>query len=224
MIVLGLTGSIAMGKSTAARMFRRHGVPVFDADRVVHRLLGRGGGAVAAIDAAFPDVVVGGAVDRARLGRHVFGKADALKTLEGILHPLVASEQRRFLTCHARAGRPLVVLDIPLLLETGGERDCDRVMVVSAPPFVQDQRLRRRGLGPEQADAIKSRQMPDSEKRCRADIVIPTGLGHAVTAKVIRSIIGRYSRPRRRTRDATAHRLTTDRLRANRFAHARSGS
>ena len=203
MIVLGLTGSIAMGKSTAAAMFRRLGVPVHDADRVVHRLLGKGGAAVPLVAAAFPGVVVEGAIDRQLLGARVFGNAATLRELERILHPLVARERRRFLRAARLQGRRLVVLDIPLLFETGGERACDAVAVVSAPAFLQYARLLRRpGTSPERITTVMRRQMPDEEKRRRADFIIPTGLGKAATYAAIRNIVstllggrrGRYPR------------------------------
>jgi dephospho-CoA kinase len=190
MIVLGLTGSIAMGKSTAADMFRRRGVPVWDADRVVHGLFARGGAAVGPVEAAFPGVVRDGAVDRAALGTRVFGDAAALARLEAIVHPLVYADQRRFLAGAGRAGRRLVVVDVPLLFESGGDRACDTVAVVSAPALVQRQRLRQRpGMDDARIDAVLSRQMPDAEKRRRADFVIPTGLGRACSMRAIARIV-----------------------------------
>lgn len=192
MIVLGLTGSIAMGKSTAAAMFRRLRVPVWDADAVVHRLLGRGGGAVAAVAEAFPAVIRDGAVDRARLGSAVFADPVALARLEAIVHPLVYADQRRFLGRATRAGVALVVLDVPLMFETGGDRVCDAVAVVSAPAFIQRQRLRRRSAMSEaRIDATLARQMPDCDKRRRADFVIPTGLGRACSMRAIAAIVSR---------------------------------
>jgi dephospho-CoA kinase len=178
MFILGLTGSIAMGKSTASRAFRSFGVPVFDADAAVHRLLAPGGGAVPTLRAAFSDCLApGGGIDRGALGRRVFADLAALGQLEAIVHPMVQKVQRRFLACCASARRPVVVLDIPLLYETGGERRVDAVAVVSAPPFVQALRLRRRpGMSPARLAAIRARQMPDVDKRRRADFVIPTGL------------------------------------------------
>lgn len=190
MLILGLTGSIAMGKSTAAAMFRRLGVPVYDADAAVHRLLARGGAAVGAVDRAFPGVVADGAVDRPKLGARVFGDATALRRLEGILHPLVAEERRRFLRAAARQGRALVVLDIPLLFETAGERWCDVVCVVSAPRFLQVARLLRRpNMDRARIAAVTCRQMPDAQKRRRADFVVPSGLGRAVTFAALRRIV-----------------------------------
>lgn len=178
MKIIGLTGSVGMGKSTAARELRRLGIPVHDADRSVHRLLGRGGKAVAAVEAAFPGVAKVGAIDRQALGRRVFGDPAALKRLEAILHPLVRAAERRFLARARRARRPLVVLDIPLLYETGGEARCDLVIVVSAPRRIQLARVMRRpGMTAERLAGVEARQMPDAEKRRRADVVIETGLG-----------------------------------------------
>lgn len=177
MIVLGLTGSVGMGKSTAARELRRMGVPVHDADKAVHHLLGRGGKAVAAVAAAFPGVEKGGAIDRAALGRRVFSDPAALKQLEAILHPRVRQAERAFLARARRQRRKLVVLDIPLLYETGGEKRCDKVLVVSAPRRIQLARVMARpGMTAERLAGVKARQMPDAEKRRRADIVIETGL------------------------------------------------
>ena len=179
MIVLGLTGSIGMGKSTAARQLRRLGFPVHDADAVVHRLLARGGAAVTAIAAAFPGVVRDGAVDRRALGGLVFGNPVLLKRLEAILHPLVRQAEHKFLARARRQRRRLVVLDIPLLFETGGQARCDAVAVVSAPPFVQARRvLARPGMTPERLEAIRRSQMADADKRRRADVIIPTGRGY----------------------------------------------
>lgn len=198
-MILGLTGSIAMGKSTAAAMFRRLGIPVFDADDVVHRLLAKGGAAVPAVAAAFPGVVREGRVDHRLLARRVFGQPAALARLEGIVHPLVAEEQQRFLQISARQRWRLVVLDIPLLFETGGEAACDAVAVVTAPPFVQRQRLmQREGMDEERLRSILVRQMPDREKRRRADYLIPSGLGKAVTMRAIRAIVGACRRCRGR--------------------------
>lgn len=190
MIILGLTGSIAMGKSTAAAMFRRLRVPVYDADVAVHRLLGRGGAAVPTIERLFPGVVVDGAVNRTALGARVFGDDAALRRLEGVLHPLVRDERERFLARERRRGTPLVVVDIPLLYETGAERSCDVVVVVSAPAFLQLQRLRRRpNFSEARVAAILAHQLPDVEKRRRADFVIHSGLGKALTRKRIATLV-----------------------------------
>ena len=190
MIVLGLTGSIAMGKSTASALFRREGVPVFCADQTVHRLLGPGGAAVAVIEAAFPGVIAAGAVDRAQLAAKVFADPQALKRLEALVHPLVIDAQDRFLKAAARRGSPLAVLDIPLLFEAGLDRLCDRIAVVSAPASLQYQRLvRRRTLDAARIKATLARQMPDALKRRRADFIIPSGQGRALTRRVIVDII-----------------------------------
>ena len=177
MIILGLTGSIGMGKSTAARQLRRLGLPVYDADAVVHRLMAKGGAAVARIAQAFPQAIVEGAVDRRRLGARVFGDDAALARLEAILHPLVRLQERLFLQQARRRRTPIVVLDIPLLFEGGGDRRVDAVIVVSCPAFLQEQRvLSRPGMTKNKLAAIRSRQLDDREKRRRADFVIPTGL------------------------------------------------
>jgi dephospho-CoA kinase len=191
-IVLGLTGSIAMGKSTAAETFRGFGLPVFDADAAVHRLLGPRGDGVAPVGAAFPECAGGRTIDRQALGRRVFGDPSALARLEAILHPLVRAERDRFLArCRAR-GASLAVLDIPLLYETGGEQLVDAVAVVSAPAFVQSQRvLRRPGMTPARLAGIRARQLPDRDKRQRADFVIPTGLDRRHAVRAIAAIIDR---------------------------------
>ncbi len=210
MRVLGLTGSIGMGKTRAAAVLRRRRVPVHDADAAVHRLLGRGGAAVRAVDAAFPGVVAAGAVDRQELGRRVFADPLALRRLEAILHPLVQRAAGRFLG-RARARRcRVVVLDIPLLFETGGAARCAAVAVVSAPRFVQRARvLARRGMSPERLAGIETRQMPDAEKRRRADFVVPTGLDRRTSLRALVRIL-RLMRsgkpPRRRRRHARNHR------------------
>lgn len=166
-----------MGKSRAAAMFRSYGVPVFDADAVVHALMAPGGAAVPEVDAAFPGCLApGGGIDRACLGRVVLGDAAALRRLEAILHPAVRAAEGRFLRRACRAGTRTVVLDIPLLLETGGEARVDAVAVVSAHPLVQAQRaLRRQGMTSERLTAIRAKQLADAEKRKRADFLIPSG-------------------------------------------------
>jgi dephospho-CoA kinase len=190
MIILGLTGSIAMGKSTAAAMFRRLGVRVFDADDSVHRHLAGDRQAIAAVAAAFPGVVRQGQIDRAALAGAVFGNDAALSRLERILHPLVEKDQEHFLKIAARHGAALVVLDIPLLFETGWERHCDCVAVVSAPWFVQLQRLKARpGMDRHRVETTLARQMPDAEKRRRADYVIPTGRSRGETLRTITRIV-----------------------------------
>jgi len=173
-LILGLTGSVGMGKSTVAAMFRDLGVPVFDADAAVHALQGPGGAAVAAVEAAFPGTTGPGGVDREALRRAVIGDEAAMRRLEGVMHPMVGAERERFLNNHA--GEPLVVLDVPLLFETGGEARVDRVAVVSAPAEVQAARvLARPGMTRARFDAILARQVPDAEKRARGHATIPTG-------------------------------------------------
>ncbi|MGF1631899.1 MAG: dephospho-CoA kinase [Kiloniellaceae bacterium] len=190
MRVIGLTGSIGMGKSTAAAMLRRLGLPVHDADAAVHRLMARGGAAVAAVEAAFPGVVQAGAIDRSLLGARVLGDAAALQRLEAILHPLVRAEARAFLAQQARLRRPLAVLDIPLLYETGGERLCDVVIVVTAPGFIQRARvLRRPGMTEAKLQALLARQLSDAEKRRRADFVVQTGLNKAHALRQLAAIV-----------------------------------
>jgi dephospho-CoA kinase len=190
MIVLGLTGGIGMGKSTAAAAFRRARIPVFDADAAVHQMQARGGRAVRAIAAAFPGTVCNGAVSRAALREAVLGKPDALTRLEGILHPMVRQDERSFVQRARRHGKRAAVLDIPLLFETGGDRRVDRVIVVSAPPSVQMQRIRaRRRMSDADIKAVLARQMPDAEKRRRADVVIRTGLSRHTSLKALRRVI-----------------------------------
>ena len=181
-----------MGKSTAAAAFRRAHLPVFDADAAVHILQAKGGRAIPAIAAAFPGTVIDGAVDRPSLRAVAIQNPAAMRTLERILHPMVRSMERRFLAAARRAACPAAVLDIPLLLETGGQRRTDLVVVVTAPAAVQRTRvLRRRRMNPAQLDAIIARQMPDREKRRLADIVIQTGLSkHHAQRQLRRFIIG----------------------------------
>lgn len=199
MVILGLTGSIAMGKTTAAGLLRRLGVPVFEADREVHALLARGGTAVPMVAAEFPGLVTDGVVDRAALGQRVFTDAQALADLEAILHPLVRQSEQRFLRAAALRRVPLVVLDIPLLLETGGERAVDATLVVSAPAFIQESRVfGRPGMTPERLQAVLGRQMADVEKRRRADFVVPTGLGRRETLRRLKGIVTLMRRQRGR--------------------------
>ena len=188
MRIIGLTGGIGMGKSTVAAAFRRACVPVFDADAAVHALQGRGGQAVRAIGQAFPGAVRDGAVDRAALRAVAVPDPAAMRTLERILHPMVRAAEQAFLARARRAGRRLAVLDIPLLLETGGERRVDLVLVVSAPRSVQRARVQaRRQMTNAQIDTIIARQMPDAEKRRRADVIISTGLSrHHALARLRR--------------------------------------
>ncbi|MBX6322983.1 MAG: dephospho-CoA kinase [Rhodospirillaceae bacterium] len=190
MIVVGLTGSIGMGKSTAAAALRRLGIPVHDADREVHRLYGRGGRAVPLIEKAFPGTTAGGAVELERLRRAVVGNAAALDRLEAIVHPMVRGVERRFLMRAAARRVPIVVLEVPLLFETGGDRRCDAVVVVSAPRRIQLARvLARRGMTRERLDALEARQTPDAEKRRRADFVVHTGLGKRDSLRALTRIV-----------------------------------
>lgn len=213
MIVIGLTGSIGMGKTTAADVLRQVDVKVHDADAAVHRLLARGGKAVAAVGAAFPGVVRDGAVDRSELGKRVFGNARALDQLESVLHPMVREESLRFLQDCERGGEPLAVLEVPLLFETGGERDCDVIILVSAPPDVQAERVMRRpGMTRERLADIRTRQMPDEEKRSRADFVVDTGLGHEESLREITRIVKLLKSGRRRV-DRRRHDAIMKRIR-----------
>jgi dephospho-CoA kinase len=189
-IIVGLTGSIAMGKSTISAMFAGLGVPTFDADDAVRDFYA--GEGATAVESAFPGVIVSGQVDRERLGSRVLGDADALQRLEGLVHPAVAEARGRFLKRAADAGRRLVVVDVPLLFETGGEANVDLVLVVSAPESVQRARaLARTGMTDAKLEAILSRQTPDVEKRRRAHFVIDTRgrleLTRAVVAQFMRS-------------------------------------
>jgi dephospho-CoA kinase len=191
MIILGLTGSIGMGKSTAAATLRRLGIPLFDADRLVHRLLGPGGSAVELVEAVFPGVRrLEGGIDRALLGQRVFSDREALSRLERIIHPMVEAGEKRFLASARARREPIVVLDIPLLFESGSERRCDYVLVVSAPGLVQRQRvLRRPGMTERRMGAILANQMPDREKRRRADFVVPTGMSRSLSLRRLRAIV-----------------------------------
>lgn len=198
MVILGLTGSIGMGKSTAARLFAEEGVPVHDSDATVHRLYE--GDAAAAIERAFPGTATGGKVDRRALGARVIGDAEAMQTLESIVHPLVRREEREFLERERARGTPVVVLDIPLLFETGGENRVDAVVVVSAPAEIQRQRvLSRPGMTEEKFAAILGRQTPDEQKRLRADFVVDSSRGIEHARAQIRDILARIARmpPRR---------------------------
>jgi dephospho-CoA kinase len=190
MIVLGLTGSAAMGKSATTRMFAEEGVPVFDADAAVHVLYS--GDAGAPVEAAFPGVVDGGRIDRERLAARVFNDPDALKKLESIVHPLVRAAENRFRAEAERNGAAIIVLDIPLLFETGGDARVDAVVVVSAPADVQLKRLLERpGMTTEKIEGMLSRQIPDSEKRHRADFIIETSRGFDAARADVREILRR---------------------------------
>ncbi len=192
MRILGLTGSIGMGKSTVAGMFRDLGVPVFDADAAVHEVYARGGAAVTPLQAAFPAAVIDGAVDRTKLSAEVIGKPDALLRLESIVHPLVQEVRNRFMAEAERRGDTLLVFDIPLLFETGGEKRCDEIVVVSAPADVQRARvLARPGMTPEKFAAILAKQMPDADKRARATYVISTGGGLEETRAAVVALVSK---------------------------------
>lgn len=197
MKILGLTGGVGMGKSTASAMLRRMGVPVYDADAAVHRMMGKGGIAVAAVAAAFPGVDRNGAIDRAALGRRVFGDDGAMKRLESIIHPLVRQDEARFLNAMRRRGAGLVVMDVPLLFESRRHERYDATMVVTAPAFLQRARvLARPGMTQARLAAIKGRQMADAEKRRRADFIVPSGLGRAITWRCLRRILRGFQAPR----------------------------
>ncbi|HEY6992935.1 MAG TPA: dephospho-CoA kinase [Xanthobacteraceae bacterium] len=198
MFILGLTGSLGMGKSATARFFAEEGVPVHDADAVVHRLYE--GEAAAAIEAAFPGTTVGGKVDRDRLAKRVLGDAAALKRLETIVHPLVNAAERQLVAEAKARGEKIAVLDIPLLFETGAEERVDAVVVVSAPSEVQRSRvLERPGMTMEKLEAILARQMPDAEKRARADFVVDTSQGFDAARAQVRAILAAVATmPRRR--------------------------
>jgi dephospho-CoA kinase len=192
MITVGLTGSIGMGKSTTAAMFAAEGVPVYDADAEVHALYARGGAAVAPLEAAFPGVVVDGAVDRGKLSHYVVGQPDELKKLEAIVHPLVGESRVGFFQKAVADGADIVILDIPLLFETGGEKRMDAVVVVSAPADLQRERvLARPGMDEAKLDAILARQMADAEKRARAHFVIDTSLGLDHARTQVRDVLAR---------------------------------
>ena len=188
MFILGLTGSIGMGKTATAKMFADEGVPVQDADAVVHALYE--GEATPLIEAAFPGTTAGGKVDRIKLGAQVIGNQDAIKRLEQIVHPLVARQRDKFLAESKQAGADIAVLDIPLLYETGGEKRCNAVVVVSAPAEVQRERvLSRPGMTEERFLAILAKQMPDAEKRRRADFIVDTSRGFDAARQQVREIL-----------------------------------
>jgi len=190
MIIVGLTGSIGMGKSTVAAMFAEQGAPGFDSDAAVHALYAPGGAAVAPVEAAFPGVVKDGAIDRVALSKQVVGNAAAIKRLEEIVHPLVRQAQMQFLQDQRDAGTAVVILDIPLLFEGGGAQLVDKTVVVSAPPDVQRVRVMGRpGMTEEKFEAILARQMPDSEKRARADFVIDTSGSFDETRAQVRAVL-----------------------------------
>ncbi|WP_136621611.1 MULTISPECIES: dephospho-CoA kinase [Mesorhizobium] len=188
MIVLGLTGSIGMGKSTTAKMFTDAGVPVHDSDEAVHRLYA--GKAAPLVEAAFPGTTFAGVVDRAKLGARVLGDAAALKRLEAIIHPLVRADADAFLARHRTSDAPIAVLDIPLLFETGGRGRVDKVVVVTAPAEIQRERvLARPGMTEEKLASILAKQVPDAEKRKQADFVVDTGQGLDAARAQVNAII-----------------------------------
>jgi dephospho-CoA kinase len=196
MIVIGLTGSIGMGKSTTAAMFAAEWIPVYDADAEVHALYASDGAAVAPIEAAFPGVVQSGAVDRALLSQKVLGDDAAMKRLEAIVHPLVGASRAGFFEAAAAKNADIVVLDIPLLFETGGEKRVDAVVVVTAPPDIQRSRvLERPGMAEKKFDAILARQMADAEKRARAHFVIDTGKGLEPARDQVRQVLAELRSP-----------------------------
>ncbi|AZO17658.1 dephospho-CoA kinase [Mesorhizobium sp. M2A.F.Ca.ET.043.05.1.1] len=189
MIVLGLTGSIGMGKSATAKMFAEAGVPVHDSDETVHRLYA--GKAAPLVEAAFPGTTEAGVVDRVKLASQVLGDPAALKKLESIIHPLVRADADAFLARHRAAGAPLAVLDIPLLFETGGRNRVDKVVVVTASPEIQRERvLARPGMGEEKFLSILAKQVPDAEKRRQADFIIDTGQGFDAARRAVEAVIG----------------------------------
>jgi dephospho-CoA kinase len=199
MFILGLTGSVGMGKSATAKMFADEGVPVHDADAAVHALYE--GEAVPLIEAAFPGTTASGKVDRGKLGDRVLGHPEEIKRLERIVHPLVARVRDDFLAKAERGGAKIALLDIPLLYETGGETRCDAVVVVSAPAEVQRERvLARPGMTDAKLAAILAKQMPDSDKRARADFVVDTSRGFDAAREQVRDILARVSKMPNRQR------------------------
>ena len=198
MRIIGLTGSIGMGKSTTMQLFAEQGVPVYDADAAVHAIYS--GIAVPAVEAAFPGTTADGKVDRQKLSAHVLGNPEALKKLESIVHPMLGAHRQTFLDEAERSGASVAVLDVPLLFETGGEKRVDAVVVVSAPAQMQRERVMARdGMTAEKLDAILVRQMPDEEKRRRADFVVDTSSGIEPVRARIRDILDQVAKmPRRR--------------------------
>ena len=195
MIKLGLTGSIGMGKTATAEMFRELGVPVYDADASVHALYARGGAAVAPLEEAFPGVVIDGAVDRGLLRERVVGDAEAMRKLEGIVHPLTGAAQIEFLKQAEADAAAFVVLDVPLLFETGGDKRCDYVAVVTAPAELQRERVLARGSMSEEAfESILAKQTPDAEKRARADFIISTAFGFDFAREHVQAIVNLLKR------------------------------
>ena len=199
MLIIGLTGSIGMGKSTTLQMFADEGVPVYDADAAVHAVYS--GSAVPVVEAAFPGTTADGKVDRQKLSQRVLGNPEALKKLEQIVHPLLGAHRQKFLEEAEKSGAPVVLMDVPLLFETGGEKRMDAVVVVSTSPEAQRERILARGtMTPEALDAILARQVPDAEKRKRADFVVDTSHGLEPVRAAIRDILAEVVKmPQRRT-------------------------
>jgi dephospho-CoA kinase len=199
MLLLGLTGSIGMGKSTTAKLFEEAGVPVYDADATVHKVYE--GEAVPAVEAAFPGSTANGKVDRQKLSAMVVNNTEAMKRLETIVHPMLRSHQQKFLSDAEKAGAPVAVLDVPLLFETGGEKRVDAVVVVTTTPEIQRERiLARDNMTPDKLDAILARQLPDAEKRKRADFVVDTSHGLDPVRLRIREILDQVVKmPQRRS-------------------------
>ena len=198
MLIIGLTGSIGMGKSTTLQMFADEGVPVYDADAAVHAVYS--GSAVPVVEAAFPGTTADGKVDRQKLSQRVLGNPEALKQLEKLVHPLLAEHRQTFLEAAEKAGAPIVLMDVPLLFETGGEKRMDAVVVVSAPADVQRKRvLARDNMTEEKLDAILKRQTPDAEKRARADFVVDTSRGLEPVRADVKDILAKVAKmPQRR--------------------------
>ena len=202
---VGLTGSIGMGKSETAKMFAQLGVPVYDADAVVHRLYRAGGAAVAPIAAAFPGTVKDGAVDREALAKQITGNHQATERLQSIVYPLMADERQKFLSDAEKSGADVIVFDIPLLFETGGEKNMDAIVVVSAPSHIQRERvLARPGMTQEKFDHLHSRQMPDAEKRAKAHFVVVTDKGLAQALDQVKMILTML-RERRQAEEPSKH-------------------
>ena len=199
MLILGLTGSIGMGKSTTAKLFMEAGVPVYDADAAVHQLYE--GEAAPAIEAAFPGTTAGGKVDRAKLSAHVVHDPAAMRRLEEIVHPMLGASRQKFFDEAEAAGAPLVVVDVPLLFETGGEKRVDAVVVVTTSPELQRERVLARGtMDEEKFNSIRARQLPDAEKRKRADFVVDTSHGlDPVRARIRDILVEAVKMPRRRS-------------------------
>jgi dephospho-CoA kinase len=194
MKIIGLTGSIAMGKTDTARLFAEEGIPVFESDAVVHRLYSLGGKAVPAVQRLCPQAIVAGSVDRQRLSSALQNDPDLFDRLESAVHPLVREELDRFLLTERRKGTPLVLVDVPLLFEIGRQREFDVIVVVTAPFAVQKRRaLARPDMTPEKLDLILARQLPDADKRARADFVVDTGKGQEFARSQVRQIVSQLS-------------------------------